>query len=224
MPMRRKQFALLAVALLLLSTMCVATFAHTVPDASRKGSIRVCMHAGEVIVPGGSLTLYRVGDVTEDDGNYSFSLTEAFRPCGEALDEIQSAQLAKDLASYALEHGISGTREQIGDDGSIVFSELELGLYLLVQEEAAPGYSKAQPFLVSVPFHENGDYVYDVNASPKLDNGNAPEPTLPPTTPVDPNLPVTGQLWWPVPLLLCAGFICIVVGLIFRRGASREVQ
>lgn len=30
-------------------------------------------------------------------------------------------------------------------------------------------------------------------------------------------LPQTGQLWWPVPVLLCAGLLCLVVGLVRRR-------
>ena len=40
--------------------------------------------------------------------------------------------------------------------------------------------------------------------------------------PLGPSLPQTGQLWWPVPLLLCAGLFFIAVGLICRRGASHE--
>lgn len=39
-----------------------------------------------------------------------------------------------------------------------------------------------------------------------------------PDTPVQPTLPQTGQLWWPVPVLLCAGLGLIVVGLVRRRG------
>lgn len=35
-------------------------------------------------------------------------------------------------------------------------------------------------------------------------------------------LPQTGQLWWPVPLLLTAGLLCIAIGLIRRRGARNE--
>lgn len=42
--------------------------------------------------------------------------------------------------------------------------------------------------------------------------------TPPPPTPDTPNLPQTGQLWWPVPLLLCAGLICVLIGLIRRKG------
>ncbi len=42
------------------------------------------------------------------------------------------------------------------------------------------------------------------------------------TTSNNPNLPQTGQLWWPVPVLLCAGLFLVVVGLIRRRGSERE--
>ncbi|MDI9461520.1 MAG: Cna B-type domain-containing protein [Saccharofermentanales bacterium] len=37
-----------------------------------------------------------------------------------------------------------------------------------------------------------------------------------------PTLPQTGQLWWPVPLLLCTGLLFVVIGLISRRGAADE--
>ena len=35
-------------------------------------------------------------------------------------------------------------------------------------------------------------------------------------------LPQTGQLWWPVPVLACAGLGCIAVGLFRRREARDE--
>lgn len=35
-------------------------------------------------------------------------------------------------------------------------------------------------------------------------------------------LPQTGQLWWPIPILLCTGLLCIVWGLIRRRGSQNE--
>ena len=46
-----------------------------------------------------------------------------------------------------------------------------------------------------------------------------------PGTPVEPGkpiLPQTGQLWWPVPVLLAAGLLFVVIGLIRRRGAHHE--
>lgn len=40
--------------------------------------------------------------------------------------------------------------------------------------------------------------------------------------PPEPKLPQTGQLWWPVPLLLSAGLLCILVGMLRRRGEKHE--
>lgn len=35
-------------------------------------------------------------------------------------------------------------------------------------------------------------------------------------------IPQTGQLWWPVPMLLALGFVMIIVGMIRRRGSHEE--
>ena len=43
-----------------------------------------------------------------------------------------------------------------------------------------------------------------------------------PTTPTEPTLPDTGQLWWPVPVLIAAGLLFVVIGLLRRRGAADE--
>ena len=48
-----------------------------------------------------------------------------------------------------------------------------------------------------------------------------------PTTPTQsgkPTLPQTGQLWWPVPVLIAAGLLFVVIGLLCRRGASNETK
>ena len=37
-----------------------------------------------------------------------------------------------------------------------------------------------------------------------------------------PTLPQTGQLWWPVPVLIAAGLLFVVIGLLRRRGAATE--
>lgn len=50
-----------------------------------------------------------------------------------------------------------------------------------------------------------------------------PTPTPTPTPPVGPpDLPQTGQLWWPVALLAGAGIILFLIGFIRNRGASDE--
>lgn len=39
---------------------------------------------------------------------------------------------------------------------------------------------------------------------------------------VPPKLPQTGQLWWPVPVLLSLGLLCLLVGMLRRRGEKHE--
>lgn len=46
------------------------------------------------------------------------------------------------------------------------------------------------------------------------------EPT--PETPAGPTLPQTGQLWWPVPVLLLAGLLLVMVGLFRRKRSGNE--
>lgn len=48
--------------------------------------------------------------------------------------------------------------------------------------------------------------------------------TEPPSDDTPPSLPQTGQLWWPVPVLLCAGLLCVVIGLLRRRGSEDEKE
>lgn len=49
------------------------------------------------------------------------------------------------------------------------------------------------------------------------------KPTTPPQ-PDKPTLPQTGQLWWPVPVLIAAGLLFVVIGLVRRRGTSHEAR
>lgn len=39
-----------------------------------------------------------------------------------------------------------------------------------------------------------------------------------------PEFPQTGQLWWPVPVLLFAGLTCVVIGLVRRRGSGYDTE
>lgn len=256
MPTRKRLFALFIAAMMMCS-MSIAALAHDVPDLSRRGSIHIVMRHGEKTVPGGTLTLYRVGAVHEDDGNYSFVLTDAFAGSGSSLEDIESAGLAKELADYAKAQGISGITQKIAKDGTVSFSDLEPGLYLLVQHSAAEGYYNADPFLVSVPMMEDGIYVYDVDASPKVELKKEPEtpeesetseetetpeePETPkepekpgiPETPANPGsppaqeeteltLPQTGQLNWPIPVLVVMGLCLFSAGWVLRFGRKRD--
>ena len=214
--MKRRLICALSV-LALLCALTVGVYAAEALDLSRTGSISITMTYQDAAVPGGSLTLYKVADVTvQNQSDYSFRYTEAYAGCDVSLEALHASETAHALAEYTAAQGISGVKQEIDEEGRILFGELELGLYLLMQEDPAEGYDVVNPFLVSVPGQENGSYVYEVNASPKLNL--EPLPTEPPTEPTDPpppppDIPQTGQTKWPVPVLLVGGLVLVVLGV-----------
>lgn len=206
-------------------------YAHETPDMTRKGSVNITMQLDEKPVSGGTLTLYQAGVVDEDDGNYSFVPEERFRNWGDSFwdreffEKEDTARMAKSLEEYVRERGITGTVREIGADGTVSFTNLELGLYLLVQDVAAEGCIKMEPFLVSVPMEENGGYIYDVDASPKVELAKLPvEPSKPeqPEMPGGSKLPQTGQLNWPIPLLVVSGLCLLSAGWLLLFGKRKS--
>lgn len=223
--MTRRIFSLF-LTMMLLCGLAISVSAHEVPDYTKKGSISVKMQYEGDPVTSGELTLYRVGAVREDNGNYSFVPTSEFSGCVTAFDDISSPALAKQLADYA-KTDWKITTIAADKDGMIQFSDLELGLYLVVQTKAADGYEPIAPFLVAVPNNRDGKYIYDIDAVGKMDSlakeTQASKPTEPPK-PSDDKLPQTGQRNWPVPLFAVGGMFLFVLGYYLRSGKEKGVE
>ena len=175
-------------ALLLLLELPLSAAAHPVPDAQKDGqcSITVTMTYRGKALKGGTLALYKVGDVAEEDGNYSFVPVAAIRGDLAQFGDIQSPDLAGKL--YKLESKltpVTALPQKVGEEGKVTFLNLPFGLYLVVQKTASAGYGKTEPFLVSLPYLYEGEYQYDVASEPKTDlEREVPtKPTSPPTKP-----------------------------------------
>lgn len=223
----RKRLSVMILAFILLYAVSFTASAHEAPDLNQHGSIAIIMQQDETVVPGGTLTLYRVGEIKEDDGNYSFSLTGDFIDSGRSLEDIESLDLAKALAEYARGQKLTGFTQKIDEKGRVSFDNLELGLYLLVQNEAANGYNEISPFLVSIPMNEDGVYLYKVDASPKVELEKKPDTTTSTqnttgTTSTNTKLPQTGQLNWPIPVLVVSGLVLFSVGWVLRSSKKRD--
>lgn len=187
----RKRLAAVLAALTLLVWCAAPAFALEVVDLSRTGSIKVSLYDSETseAVGGGTLTLYRVAKVQKDNANLSFVYTNGFEDCGVELGDLSEGELAGRLAEKIAATAESTTVE-ISDFGAAEFGDLEVGLYLVVQTTAAENYNVINPFLVSVPIQENGSYVYDVDALPKVGTAAKKTPE-PPDTPDKPDTPDT---------------------------------
>lgn len=208
----KKTLLCIVTALLLLGSMLFGGYALEEPDMDRTGSISVTMLFEGEPVPGGSLTAYRVADIKEENGaDYSFILTEAYADAQVDLTDLNDAAIAPALQTYIQENSLPGTKQDIAEDGSVVFSQLPLGLYLLVQETPAQGYLPVTPFLVSVPTYQEGSYLYEVDGSPKLALEKDPTPPPPPPPP---DIPQTGLNQLPIPFMAAGGAILVILGWI----------
>lgn len=198
----RRIFSLWAAAVLVLLPVCTA--------AAQTGSVTVRMiHQGEA-VPGGSITLYRIATLSYD-GRY---LPEPqLEGCGVDLNSALTPASAEKLADYAAQRGLRGQTLSLGPEGKAVFPGLDTGLYLLVQKEAGRGYLPVEPFFVGIPQRIGGELVYDVEAGPKC----APQPV-----PGAPDIPQTGQLRWPVPVMAALGLAFFAAGGMLWRPGRRD--
>lgn len=215
-----KRIISLLLATMLIAALSVPAYAHDVPDFDEKGSIAVNMTYLGSPVPGGKLTIYRVADVVHSQGNFFFRYTNDFKGCSIPVTELDSAEIGPALAKIVEEKKLSGYDRTLDQNGHTRFSDLKLGLYLIIQTRAAYGFNPVTPFLVSVPGNNNGTYIYDVDASPKV--GLVPAPTPTPTPPPGGYLPQTGLLNWPVPVMAALGFVLLSAGVCLKVSGRRK--
>lgn len=170
----------------LISILTICTFSMTVvassaeehaarqPDYTKKGSVTVEIRESDgSSVGGGTLTVIPVAEAVYDNGDNIFVFNEGFAGCGLDLGRLDSeisgaSELAEEFAAWTTEKKIAGTEKEINEAGRVVFNNLDLGLYLFIQNTPAEGYESVHPFLVTVPLKNGEELVYDVDASPKL--------------------------------------------------------
>jgi hypothetical protein len=216
-----KKIIIVLLALSVLLSLPLTAYAHDVPQERDDCSIEVIVRYDGQNVDGGTLTVIKVGYVDEEDGNYFFS--QEFTNI--KIEDIASPNAPKTQQEFYNNNKSNYdfyTQTQTVENGKATFSGLSIGLYLIVQNRAADGFSKLGAFLVSVPYMENGEYQYHVTASIKSELEREPEPTEPEPTDPPPGLPQTGQLNWPIPLMVVAGLGFFAVGWALCFGKKRE--
>lgn len=170
-------------------------------DLNHPGTLMFRIHTKNgTTVPGGSITIYRVADLVETEEGWIFKPNAGFSSLenleehlnnpldlNSSLDVGQHINLAKQLLDHALKTNLKGETEKVPANGIVGFDtknhDIRLGLYLVTQQENAPGYSTMPPFLISIPQALYSDtypkefvaYEYDVVATPKADPDPLPE-------------------------------------------------
>ena len=220
----KRGFAVLLV-LLLTAALFTPVLAEEAPTPASAGSIRLTLlTADQKPVAGGTLMLYAVA-LLDKEGNYTpteeFS---AFRAQIAAWDE-QDAALADLLWEHVLSNSILGKVSRLSADGKASWGGLADGLYLIGQTGAGPNGELCNSFLVTVPYWDGLRWLREVDASPKCGTAATPKPPKDhDTPPKTPTIPQTGQLWWPVPVLLGGGACLILIGILLltrrRKGSA----
>lgn len=163
--------------------------------AENYGSIRVKLDAQDMAVINGAVTLYQVGFRTED----GYRIAESFGGGIIRQQDADSGHLAQWLAESADE---SGMTMLLDADGNAVFSELEEGLYILVQTERMDGFYPILPVLLTIP--EGDRWNLELYRQP---------------VPVVTEIPKTGQS--PAPFFGILGMVLSSLGLLLCCKKSR---
>ena len=132
----------------------------------------------------------------------------------KALQLAPNAQKRKDFAAT----------QRTDANGTVIFRDLTPGLYLVIRTKPASENTAytSDPFLVSIHTVVNGTAAYQVVAEPKFSWDAKPlKPAVPSLKP-DPSLPQTGQLNWPIPILIAMGLSLILLGGWLQRKSDHE--
>lgn len=209
MRLMRKMFVLLIAFAITVSISVSAYSAIIVPDITRTdGSINLSVvNTSGTPVSGGTFTLYYVARAVKDNANHYYAFTPEFASCGvvlsdyyEDVDEPGSmarsirtdTDLVEHLVSYVTQNSISGMTVHANGEGVAQFQDLSMGLYLVIQHTPAAYHSAVSPFVITLPLWDEAahEWVYQVEAAPKMDNPTymppPPEPTPTPEPPAEP--------------------------------------
>lgn len=196
------------------------------PPLDEKGSLTLVMSYNGQALKDGKVNILRIGTVEKiSENTYDFWIFSDLGKQTLTQEELYDPDVAKDLLVKGKKQYMKNILSAPIMEGSVVFKDLDTGLYVVWQEEvdACEGLSAFQPFLISVPRWQYDHYDLNVAAAPKVPiKPEPPEPTEPPGPPPPPELPNTGQLNWPIPMMAIAGVMLIVIGLILCANRKRN--
>lgn len=218
----KKRICLL-IAVILLLALPVSVFAHPVPETDRTDcSIEAVLSYDGKPVTGGELTAIRVGYIFEENGDFSFRRFVDDQPVEDVQSPATVTELEQLYRAQPEHPQFTVSKAAVDAEGKARFENLATGLYLVLQDTASPGYTPIKPFLVSLPYLQDGEYRYSVDSSVKTELERQPEATEPEPTDPPGKLPQTGQLNWPIPVLAVAGLGFLLLGFVIRFSSRKD--
>ena len=229
---QKKIIVMLMMAMLVLMGVCPSP-ASADNEVGRVLLTPICMNDGKT-VKGTAFAIYRVADFNAG----KFTVVDALKGADIDWSQWQTEKQAEKMATEVKRRHVPVAAQATAQaDGTVVFDGVAKGLYLVVQTKTAQGMTSALPFAVSMPMQTQagGEWRYEVSAQPKVEIEQKPQvpskpegplkPSTPTTSPAKPSLPdlfQTGQLFWPIPLLVVGGCVAIGCGWHLYRHNKRK--
>jgi len=172
-------------------------FAMPAVAAEEQGEIRITQHREGKPIPGGNVTLCYVGTATEE----GYLIMGYENDWIILADEVFFPETALWVQKHAKADGITKAVEKTG---TVTFTDLEEGLYLVTQSEAVSGYAPFSPFLVELPI---GGAVWLAEITPMLE-------------PLSSENPQTGD--HPAPIIAAMALVLSVFALLMLSDKRKE--
>lgn len=163
-----RKIVVLCVSVLFIFTCSFTALAQDF-DPQKSGSVSVTLnelHDKQYVV-GAELSIYYVATVhLNENGKLSYAYTDEFEKIGIDLSD---PSLPEKLDAFVSENDIYSFKITTDERGTATCNNLELGLYFIKQTGVVDGFAPCTSFMVTLPGVNEGDYLYEVNASPKTE-------------------------------------------------------
>ena len=181
----KKAAAAILGAALMLTSLSVPAFAtetaDPVIDTTKKGSITINKYEGSDTtkpLEGVEFTIYKIAKLEQTTGNTTGLNLESLVDGIDKIDSTTTYESIKKEIDTAIHNGklspvTDPKKTALTEDttkASVTFSDLELGVYLVVETDAPPQVvDRSANFLVSVPMMntKGTGWNYDIEANPK---------------------------------------------------------
>ena len=170
--MKKQMFFRLCMVLLLLLTLPLPARAYESVETEYPCSITLHYGKGDVTFPDLEINAYRIASVT----SYGyFELVAPFSDYPVNIHNIHSQTewktVAQTLSAYiTADQILPTTAQKTNENGTVVFSGLQTGMYLItgIRAESDDAVYQFDPCILLLPTpQQNGSHLYDVEANPK---------------------------------------------------------
>ena len=166
--MKRIKIILLSI-LMLYSTNIYALEGNTI-DFNSKGSIEITLNekTDNEKIEGAEILLYKVADAKSENHNLMFEYIDELKSCNASLNDLETKSKSEEIEK-CINENIKSLKQITDINGTVKYNDLDLGLYLVKQNNIVEGFSKIDSFLVMIPKIVNNKWIYDIKSTPKTD-------------------------------------------------------